>query len=202
MSSGREIKRPVTEQDIRLWEQAWTEMMVTIWRENILRLGIVDTMTLHNKMTHRITDTGGQIQIAHEFMLYGIYVARGVGREFGDGYTDRLGRHYEFGRGEGTENSGQLPFLDKANRRQRGLNRKKKVGPAWGGREAGGKPKKKRDWFSVRYLSSIEVLTRVETQLYGNAYMGTLSNVVDAMFGNVSVSGNRGTVVTPTLSRF
>lgn len=153
MSSGREIKRPVTEEDIRLWEKAWTEMMVTIWRENILRLGIVDTMTLHNTISYRVTDVGGQIQIAHEFMLYGIYVAKGVGKDY---------------------------------RRQHKM----------------GKPRQRRDWFSPRYLSSIDVLTQVETQLYGHAYMGTLSNVVDAMFSHARVRGNRGTVVTPTLSRF
>lgn len=183
MSSGREIRRPVTDEDIRQWERGWSEMMVTIWRENIIRLGIVDTMTLHNQMSQRVTDTGGQIQIAHEFMLYGIYVARGVGRNYSKG------------------NPGDLPFLDKEYRKEHGLDKPKKVGPAWGGRVAGGKPRTKRDWFSVKYLASIRVLTEVEVQLYGNAYMGTLSNVVEAMFGNVQVQGSRGTVVTPAVSR-
>ena len=41
-----------------------------------------------------------------------------------------------------------------------------------------------------------------EVTLYGEAYMGTLSNVVGAMFGNVKVKGSKGTVVTPTLSRW
>lgn len=173
MSSGREIKRPVTEEDIRLWEKAWTEMMVTIWRENILRLGIVDTMTLHNTISHRVTDVGGQIQIAHEFMLYGIYVAKGVGNGYRHGNS---GKYDENG----------LRFLDKDYRRQHKM----------------GKPRQRRDWFSPRYLSSIDVLTQVETQLYGHAYMGTLSNVVDAMFSHAKVRGNRGTVVTPALSRF
>lgn len=181
-SSGRAIRRPVTEEDIRLWEQAWTEMMVTIWRENILRLGIVRTMTLHDTISHRITDAGGQVQIAHEFMLYGIFVARGVGSNYRKG------------------NGGNLEFLDKAYRKEHGLDKPRKVGPAWGGHMTSGKPRERRDWFSPRYLSSIAVLTRVETQLYGNAYMGTLSNVVEAMFGNVQVAGSKGTVVTPTLS--
>ena len=201
--NGRKIIRPVSEEDIRNWEKVRSEMMVKIWQENILKLHIVDTMALHNNIRERVTDMGGQIQIAHEFMMYGIYVARGVGREFGNGYTDRLGRTYEFDRGgEGTTNSGQLPFLDKSNRRARGLNKKKKVGPAWGGRIAGGQPHKERNWFSTKYLASIHVLTEVETLLFGNAYMGTLSNVLDAMFNGVKVKGDKGTVVTPTLSRF
>ncbi|MBQ3700823.1 MAG: hypothetical protein II886_13115 [Prevotella sp.] len=187
MSSGREIRRPVSEEDIRRWEQAWTEMMVTIWRENILRLGIVDTMTLHNKMSHRITDTGGQIQIAHEFMLYGIYVARGVGNGYRRG------------------NPGDLDILNKDYRKAHGLNKPRRTGLKYSDgsdKYTSGKPREKRDWFTGRYLSSIDVLNRVEVQLYGEAYMGTLSNVVDAMFGSVRVSGSMGTVVTPALSRF
>ena len=173
MTNGREIKRPVTEEDIRLWEQAWTEMMVTIWRENILRLGIVDTMTLHNSMSHRVTDMGGQIQIAHEFMLYGIYVAKGVGNGYRRGNS-------------GKDDENGLQFLGKEYRKAHKM----------------GKPRQRRDWFTPRYLSSFAVLTQVETLLYGNAYMGTLSNVVQAMFGNVTVTGSKGTAVTPTLSRF
>ncbi len=185
--NGHEIQRPVSEEDVRLWEQAWTEMMVTIWRENILRLAIVDTMTLHNKMSHRIIDVGGQITIVHEFMLYGIYVARGVG----NGY-----RH---------DNPGDLDILNKDYRKAHGLNKPRKTGNRDSDgnvKYTSGKPRKKRDWFTPRYLSSIDVLTKVETQLYGNAYMGTLSNVIDAMFASARVSGNKGTVVTPTLSRF
>lgn len=172
MGSGREIRRPVTEKDIRAWEQAWTEMMVTIWRENIMRLGIVDTMRLHNTIRHRVTDMGGQVQIAHEFMLYGIYVARGVGKGYRRGNS-------------GKDDENGLRFLNKEYRRAHRL----------------GKPRQRRDWFTPRYLSSIDVLTQVEAQLYGHAYMGTLSNVVQAMFGNVYVSASKGTVVTRTLAR-
>lgn len=168
MSGSREIKKPVSEEDVRKWERAWAEMMVTIWRENIIRLGIVDTMTLYNNFSQRVTDIGGQIQIAHEFMMYGIYVAKGVGNGYRRG------------------NGGDLEFLDKSYRKAHKM----------------GKPRKRRDWFTPRYLSSIEVLTEVEVTLYGEAYMGTLSNVVGAMFGNVKVKGSKGTVVTPTLSRW
>ncbi len=173
MPKNGKIERPVTEEDIRNWEKAWTDMMVTIWRENIVRLGIVDTRRLYNTITHNISDIGGQITIAHEFMLYGIYVARGVGNGYRHGNS-------------GKDDENGLRFLDKQYRRSRKM----------------GKPRERRDWFSPRYLSSINVLTRVETELYGEGYMGTLSNVVQAMFGNVRVKGSSGTVVTPTLSRF
>lgn len=167
MSCGREIRRPVTEEDIRKWEEGWTDMMVTIWQENILRLGVVDTLQLYKSVHGQRRDVGGQITIAHEFLLYGLYVARGVG----NGY-----RHGNSGKGD--ENG--LHFLDPDYRKKHKL----------------GKPREKRDWFAYKYLSSIRVLTRVETRLYGNAYMGTLSNVVSDMFG-----GTKKTGVSRTLSQ-
>lgn len=173
MSSGREIKRPVTEQDIRAWEREWTDMMVTIWRENILRLGIVDTGRLQRSLTGRHTDMSGQITIAHEFMLYGIYVARGVGRGYRRGNS-------------GKDDENGLKFLGKSYRKAHKM----------------GKARKKRDWFSPRYLQSIKVLTNTERDLYGEAYMGTMSNVVAAMFGGTAAKSSKGTDITSTLSAF
>ena len=45
-----------------------------------------------------------------------------------------------------------------------------------------GKPRKRRPWFSKKYLQSIYVLNSVERDLYGNEYMGTMSNVIRMMF--------------------
>lgn len=171
--SGREIRRPVTEEDVRRWEQEWTRMMVTIWQENIRRLAIVDTMRLHNTISGGVRDTGGQIEILHEFMLYGIYVARGVGNGYRRGNS-------------GKDDENGLRFLDKRYRKEHRM----------------GKPRQRRDWLYPRYLSSIDILTQVEVKLYGEAYIGTLSNVVEAVFGNVEVKGSKGTVVTGTMRRW
>lgn len=174
MSNGRrEIKRPVTEQDIREWERGWAEMMVTIWRENILRLNIFDTGQLYRSFSVRVADTAGQISIAHQFMLYGIYVARGVGRGYRRGNS-------------GKDDENGLQFLGKSYRKAHKM----------------GKPRNKRDWFSRKYLSSIRVLTEVERDLYGEAYMGTLSNVVEAMFGGKMVKGSQGSEIRATLASF
>ncbi|MGP1465280.1 MAG: hypothetical protein ACTTKJ_06655 [Prevotella koreensis] len=173
MSSGREIRRPVTEQDVRDWERGWAEMMVNIWRENILRLGIVDTGRLHNTIGHRVVNVSGQITIAHEFMLYGIYVARGVGKGYRRGNS-------------GKDDSNGLQFLGRSYRKAHKM----------------GKAREKRDWFARKYLSSIFVLSAVERDLYGEAYMGTLSNVVQAMFGGKAVRSSKGTEITTTLSGF
>lgn len=175
MPNGREIKRPVTEKDIREWERGWTDMMITIWRENILRLGIVDTGRLHDTITGTYSDVGGQVEIAHQFMLYGIYVARGVGRGYdidGKEYRDKKGNLKRIG-----VNKGDL--ADKKN-----LN------------------KRRRDWFWSKYLRSQDVLTQVERDLYGHAYMGTLSNVVQAIFGDKAVKGSDGSDVTHTIRAF
>lgn len=173
----------MTEQDIREWERGWADMMVSIWRENILRLGIVDTRRLYDSMSHRVTDTGGQITIAHEFMLYGIYVARGVGQGFHRG------------------NTGDLPVMDRQYRKEHGLDKPRKRGPKWGGGYTSGKPRAKREWFARKYLHSIHVLTEVERDLYGNAYLGTLSNVVQAIFGAGQATGSGGTEITQTIKR-
>lgn len=169
---GRVIRRPVDEKDIRAWERGWADMMVKIWKENIMRLAIVDTGRLLSSIQYQKTDTEGQITIAHQFMLYGIFVARGVGNGYRRGNS-------------GKDDENGLQFLGKRYRKEHKM----------------GKPRKKREWFLPRYLTSIEVLSEVERGLYGEAYMGTLSNVIEAMFNNVETKGSLGTVVTRTLQR-
>ena len=171
MSSGRKIVRPVTEEDIRKWEKSWSEMMVKIWTENILRLGIVRTGSLLRSLSHQETNLSGQITIAHQFLLYGIFVGRGTGKGYRRGNS-------------GKDDENGLRFLDKKYRKAHKL----------------GKPRKKREWWLPRYLSSIEVLSEVERNLYGEAYMGTLSNVVQAMSGNFRLQGSGGTDVTHALT--
>ena len=110
----------------------------------------------------------------------------GVAREFGNGYTDSLGRYYGSNRGgEGTWNAGQLPFLlpgGELYRESHGLDKPKKVGPAWGGRVAGGQPHTKRDWFFRKYYSSRMVLNEMEAAAYGQEYQGMMTEAFDALF--------------------
>lgn len=172
MANGKKIKRPVTEEDIREWERGWTEMMVTIWRENMLRLKIFDTGRLYNRITGNVTDASGMVTICHQFLLYGIYVARGVGNGYRRGNS-------------GKDDENGLKFLGKQYRKEHKM----------------GKPRQKRDWFAKKYYSSVAVLSRVERDLYGEAYMGTLSNVLQAMFDG-KVSGSNGTDIGKTISSF
>ena len=96
----REIKRPVTEEDIRAWEDGWSEMMITIWREKIMSLGIVDTMTLYNRLSHVVSRAEGVTAVTHEFMEYGIFMEAGTGRGYeihGKKYNDKNGNSTTLG---------------------------------------------------------------------------------------------------------
>ena len=169
----RGIKKPETEQELREWERGWAEMMITIWRENIIRLGILDTYRLHDRQSHRIVDASGQITIAHQFMEYGIYVAGGVGKYYKKGNS-------------GKDDEQGLRFLGKDYRKKHKM----------------GKAREKRDWFGKRYRRDTYVLSCVERDFYGNAYLGTFSNVISAMFGNKSVSNSNDTGVMASIARF
>ena len=108
MANGKKIKRPVTEEDIREWERGWTDMMVKIWQENMLRLKIFDTGRLYNRMTGTVTDASGLVTICHQFLLYGIYVARGVGNGYRRGNS-------------GKDDDNGLKFLGKQYRKEHNI---------------------------------------------------------------------------------
>lgn len=76
----KKVVQPVSEADVRQYEREWTDMMITIWRENIARLGIIDTGRLLNEHTSKIDVIEGEVNIVHQFVAYGLFVARGVGK--------------------------------------------------------------------------------------------------------------------------
>lgn len=92
--SGRNDGRPkATAEDRRKYEDAWSKMMIDIWQEKIDRFRVVDTRTLRQQMTERVTENGSAMTtIQHRFMMYGIYQDCGVGR----GYTHNNGGNLEF----------------------------------------------------------------------------------------------------------
>ena len=159
------------------FRRQWTENMVIYWRERIDKLKINDTGHLRSSIIGMIHQ-GPSTTIEHSFLVYGIYVSNGVGREFGSNWGSRGG--------EGTWNAGQLPFLlpgGEAYRERHGLDKPKRVGPAWGGRVAGGHPREKKDWFFRKYYASRMVLNEMEAAAYGEAYQGMLTEGIDALMG-------------------
>lgn len=116
-------------------------MQIRIWQEKIERMKIVRSGALHESFKDSITQTAEGTTISMKFHRYGIYQALGVGY----GY-----RH---------DNGGDLPFLGKEYRAEHGLDKPRKVGPAWGGYKTSGKPRKKRDWYSKKlYMSTMAMV--------------------------------------------
>lgn len=52
------------------------------------------------------------------------------------------------------------------------------------------KHRKKRDWFSKKYYSSVMRLSEFEASYYGQAYNGLLATAIDDMFGGRGVARN------------
>ena len=184
-SSGRNFEKQL-EKERDNFRRQWTHNMVRYWQERIDKLGINDHGSLRSSIVGML-HSGPMTTIEHAFLVYGKYVSDGVGREFGNGYTDSMGRTYGSNRGgEGTWSAGQLPFLlpgGEAYRKEHGLDKPKKVGPAWGGRVAGGHPRKKNDWFFRKYYASRMVLNEIEAAFFGKEYQGMMTQAVDELFG-------------------
>ncbi len=188
---GRRRKNlPRSLREIQLMEEEITQNQVRYWQERIDKLRINDTGALRSSIVGMV-HTGPVTTIEHSFLVYGIYVSNGVAREFGEGYTDSLGRYYASNRGgEGTWNEGQLPFLlpgGEHYRETHGLNKPKKVGPAWGGKVAGGHPHNARDWFFRKYAAMRHVLNEMEMAAYGTAYQGMLTTAIDGLMNRTRV---------------
>lgn len=90
--SGKNDNRPkATPEDRRKYEDAWSKMMIDIWREKIDRMRVVDTRMLRQQMTQRVTESGSAMTtIQHRFMQYGIYQDCGVGRGYEKGNGGNL----------------------------------------------------------------------------------------------------------------
>lgn len=172
-------------EELRRFEEEWTENMCTYWRERMHRLHVWDTGHLNNSLQGRLT-VGEPMTIEHKFAMYGIYIAAGVG---GDMTKKR-------------NSLGQLEFFDNEYREEHGLNEPHAVGPAWSkaslkfprnakGRViAGGRPRVKRNWFSYKYISSVRKLNEVEAAAYGDVYQGALASALEDIFGGKGVVRN------------
>lgn len=106
----------LTPEELDRFEQGWADMMIKIWQEKITRLGIIRTGALYRSLGYNIVGQNGRNrEIAHHFLLYGLYIENGTG----NGY--KVG------------NGGDLHFLGKDYRRAHHLGepRKKRAWFAW-----------------------------------------------------------------------
>ena len=192
----RHASSRIPEEELRRFEEGWTKMMVTIWREKLQLLGVYDTGALFDSIQFKLLLDGIKKTIEFQFYQYGKYADDGTGREFTNaGYTDKNGRTYPFNRPDSMGRiytssrltDGTLPFLDDQYRQEHGLDKPKKVGPAWGGRVAGGHPRRANEWFYRKYYASRMVLNELERDFYGNAYLGMMTTALDGLLGQVRV---------------
>ncbi len=185
----RHASSRVSQLDREKYLREWRDNMIVYWRERLVRLKVLDTGNLRSSMEGELLLRGAEATITHSFPAYGKYIDDGVGREFSDGYTDSLGRYYGSSRGgEGTWNSGQLPFLlpgGEQYRAEHGLDKPKRVGPAWGGRVAGGHPRQPKPWFFNKYYASRMVLNELERDFYGDQYQGMFVQALDEVFKTI-----------------
>ena len=177
----------IHEDELRRFEEGWAKMMVTIWQEKLQLLQVNDTGSLKGSIEAKLLLDGAKKSIEHSFLMYGKYADDGTGREFTNtGYTDSLGRHYTSSR----QTDGTLPFLlpgGEEYRKEHGLDKPKKVGPAWGGRVAGGHPRRANEWFYRKYYASRMVLNEMEQKFYGDSYLGMMTTALDEVLGQVRV---------------
>lgn len=167
------------------YEKGWTDNMADYWRERMERLRTIDTGALYASIKGHI-EQGTVTTIEHAFLQYGIYVAAGVGPAHRwKKWTDAQG-----GQKIPRTNEGDLDFLNKQYRAEHDLDKPKKVGPAWGGRLAGGEPIGRRDWFSAKYYSSIMKLNEHEASFYGDAYNGLVASALTEIFKGIGAARN------------
>jgi len=74
------------------YADGWAQMMITIWKEKMRSYGIGITGALESSLQTEVARQAGgnTAKIRHFFLYYGIYAARGVGREFKEGRYGRL----------------------------------------------------------------------------------------------------------------
>lgn len=185
-------RRPfVSAEERERYLREWAENMKVYWQERIDLLRVIDSGNLRSQIEGALLLQGASATITHSFPAYGKYADDGTGREFTNtGYTDSLGRHYSSSRGVNTWGDGQLPFLlpgGEEYREEHGLNKPKRVGPAWGGRVAGGHPRQPKPWFWSKYYASRMVLNELEQQYFGREYLGMFTTVLDEVFNRVRI---------------
>lgn len=155
--SGTNEGRPkAMPEDRKKYQEAWEKMMVTIWREKIMRLHVVDTTQLHNEITgNTISSNSDLATIQHKFLEYGIYQDCGTGRGYSKG------------------NGGNLDFLDPSFRDKEYAHKQKS------GKVTLGEPRKPREWFSRAYFASVMVLKEQMAYMYGEEFCGMLVEKIE-----------------------
>lgn len=168
-------RNDIDEKSLQLFEEKWTDKMVGIWREKLEYFHAIDTGKLYSSIKGTL-HYGDVTHIEHTFAMHGVFVNNGTGVFFKKG------------------NGGDLPFMDPTYRRIHKLNIPKKVGPKWGGKVAGGKPRKPRPWIYRRYYASCKKLSNVVAEMTAQDFNGLILKALECIFddkGNMTTSQSR-----------
>lgn len=95
MAVNEDKAREVGAEQRKRFAQAWNETMLDIWRDRIAKLGIIRTGAMYNSLQAIPVKANGRFEsfeFSHLFLLYGIYVDNGVGREVFRGNQGDIGR--------------------------------------------------------------------------------------------------------------
>lgn len=130
--------------------------MITIWRDKILGLKVLDTTELFRNISGDTISSGDDITtIRHKFFEYGIYQDVGTGRGYKKG------------------NGGNLDFLDPLKRKKEYARKQKS------GKVTFGEARQPRAWFSRSYFISQQVLKEEMAYMYGEEFCGLLARKIE-----------------------
>ncbi len=184
---GRENRNySYSQEEIDAYNTGWSSFMVNILREQIQRLQVTDSGSLFQSVNELI-QTGTVTTIEHKFLMYGIYVAAGVGNGFkhgnggdllflGDSYRNAHGEYRSRQVGAGLSEHAMLSPKYKRITVKRGKN---------AGKEAAltsGNKRQARDWFFKKYYYSLHRLNETNAQFFGAAYQGLTSSFLETLF--------------------
>lgn len=150
-----------TEEDKKKYLDAWSEMMINIWRDKITHMRVLDTTALYWNMSDKVEFSEDIQKVSHHFLKYGIYQDLGTGRGYKHG------------------NEGDLDILDPDYRVDHGLNRPR----SWNGPKSkghtSGKPRKRKEWYSRAYYASVMVLKEHMSRMYAEEFVGIVVRAID-----------------------
>lgn len=94
---SKENGRPSDEiiESRRKYVEAWNTTMIDIWKEQIIKLGVIDTGALLASPVAMTVQADGRITsvgFSHEFLEYGLWQDYGTGREVAIGNSGDIGR--------------------------------------------------------------------------------------------------------------
>lgn len=142
------------ESELTDYQRAWTSMMLKIWEEKMLMLGV----RYSGNLMASLQGNSRPDLVTFRFLEYGIYVDSGVGY----GYKGH---------------NGDIQFLDEGYRIEHGLDVPKRVGPAWGGRMTSGKPRQAKPWFNKKYFASVMKLKDDLARIVGDSFAGIVQTI-------------------------